>query len=68
MFVGDEDGVDDADLDDVLLGDTVAAPVTVVGLPNGVGGADDAPDGDATADDARVGDADAASDVAVAGT
>jgi hypothetical protein len=68
VFVGDEDGVDDADLDDVLLGDAVAAPVPVVGPPNGVGGADDAPDGDATADDARVGDADAASDVAVAGT
>jgi len=68
VFVGDEDGVDDADLDDVLLGDAVAAPVPVVGLPNGVGGADDAPDGDATADDARVADADAASDVAVAGT
>jgi hypothetical protein len=78
VFVGDEDGVDDADLDDVLLGDAVAAPVPVVGLPNGVGGADDAPGGDATADDASVGDAtaddasvadaDAASDVAVAGT
>lgn len=68
VFVGDEDGVDDADLDDVLLGDAVAAPVPVVGVPNGVSGADDAPDGDATADDARVGDADATSDVAVAGT
>lgn len=67
VFVGDEDGVD-ADLDGVLLGDAVAAPVAVVGRPNGVGGADDAPDGDATADDARVGDADATSDVAVAGT